>query len=110
MPTEMRYIVFTPNEILRSITQYSQRRREPLPRGTVTNLKIEEQPEIRVVLSITGDTKTVADTVIFQGAELAAALVMYCIEHKIPLPATGARKTLRMIDHQLGLEVSMGGE
>jgi hypothetical protein len=110
MPTEMRYIVFTPNEVLRSITQYSQRRREPLPRGTIMGLKIEERPDIHVILSVKGDTKTVADEVKFQGPELAAALVMFCIERKIPLPASGARKTLRMIDGQLGLEVSMGSE
>ncbi len=108
MPTEMRHIVFTPNEVLRSITQYRVRRREPLPRGTVSGLKIEERPSIRVVVSIKGDSSTHAQQVEFQGAELAAALVMYCIDSKIPLPATGAKKTLRVFDEQLGLEVEIG--
>jgi hypothetical protein len=110
MPTEMRHILFTPNEVLRSITQYRARRREPLPRGTISGLKIEQRPNIHVVLSITGDAQKTAEQVVFQGAELAAALVMFCIERKIPLPATGATKTLRVFDEQLGLEVAIGGE
>lgn len=108
MPTEMRHIVFTPNEVLRSITQYKVRRREPLPRGTVSNLDIEERPDIHVVLSITGDGATIPQKITFKGAELAAALVMFCIERKIPLPANGAKKTLRVFDNQLGLEVAIG--
>ncbi|MBV8166589.1 MAG: hypothetical protein JO021_07335 [Alphaproteobacteria bacterium] len=108
MPTEMRHIVFTPNEVLRSITQYKHRRREPLPSGTISNLKIEERPDVHVVLFITDDAKRNTEEVVFQGAELAAALVMYCIERKIPLPAARAKKTLRVFDKQLGLEVAIG--
>ena len=108
MPTEMRHIVFTPNEVLRSITQYRHRRREPLPAGTISNLKIEERPDVHVVLYITGDAQgKKAEEVVFQGAELAAALVMFCIERKIPLPAARAKKTLRVFDKQLGLEVAI---
>jgi hypothetical protein len=108
MPTELRHIVFTPNEVLRSITQYRHRRREPLPSGTISNLKIEEKPDVHVVIYITGDTRKTVEEVVFQGAELAAALVMYCIERKIPLPAARAKKTLRVFDKQLGLEVAIG--
>jgi hypothetical protein len=108
MPTEMRHIVFTPNEVLRSITQYKHRRREPLPAGTISNLKIEERPDVHVVIFITDDNKRNTEEVMFQGAELAAALVMYCIERKIPLPAARAKKTLRVFDKQLGLEVAIG--
>ncbi len=107
MPTELRHIVFTPNEVLRSITQYRHRRREPLPAGTISNLKIEEKPDVHVVLSITGDTSKTPEELVFQGAELAAALVMFCIERKIPLPAARAKKTLRVFDKQLGLEVAI---
>ncbi len=91
MPTELRHIVFTPNEVLRSITQYKHRRREPLPSGTVSNLKIEERPHVHVGLFITDDAKRNT-----------------CIERKIPLPAARAKKTLRVFDKQLGLEVAIG--
>jgi hypothetical protein len=107
MPTELRHIVFTPNEVLRSVTQYRHRRREPLPAGTISNLRIEERPDVHVVLSITGDSNKSVEEVVFQGAELAAALVMFCIERKIPLPAARAKKTLRVFDKQLGLEVAI---
>src|SRR5258706_8479404 len=104
MPTEMRHIVFTPNEVWRSITQYRHRRREPLPAGTISNLRIEEKPDVHVVLYITADTSKTPEEIVFQGAELAAALVMFCIERKIPLPAARAKKTLRVFDRQLRLE------
>jgi hypothetical protein len=108
MPTELRHIVFTPNEVLRSVTQYRHRRREPMPAGTVSNLKIEDRPDVHVIVYITSDDRKSSQEVVFQGAELAAALVMYCIERKIPLPAARAKKTLRVFDKQLGLEVSIG--
>jgi hypothetical protein len=108
MPTELRHIVFTPNEVLRSVTQYRHRRREPMPSGTVSNLKIEDRPDVHVVVYITSDDRKSSQEVVFQGAELAAALVMYCIERKIPLPAARAKKTLRVFDKQLGLEVAIG--
>jgi len=108
MPTELRHIVFTPNEVLRSVTQYRHRRREPMPAGTVSNLKIEDRPDVHVIVYITSDDRKSSQEVVFQGAELAAALVMYCIERKIPLPAARAKKTLRVFDKQLGLEVAIG--
>jgi hypothetical protein len=108
MPTELRHIVFTTNEVLRSVTQYRHRRREPLPQGTISNLKIEDRPDVHVVIYITSDDRKTSQEVVFQGAELAAALVMYCIERKIPLPAARAKKTLRVFDKQLGLEVAIG--
>jgi hypothetical protein len=100
--------MFTPNEVLRSVTQYRHRRREPLPAGTISNLKIEDRPDVHVVVYITSDDRRTSQEVVFQGAELAAALVMYCIERKIPLPAARAKKTLRVFDKQLGLEVAIG--
>ena len=42
----------------------------------------------------------------FLSDELGAAFVMYCMTHKIPLPAKGVTKALRMVGDSLALVVS----
>lgn len=93
MTVEIRYIAFTPNEVVRAVADYRRRRGKPLPVGPVTGLDVYASPAIEVSLKIAhperGDERTVA----VRAEQLAAALVLYCISSRIPVPAR-AQKTL----------------
>lgn len=105
MPSELRQIVFRPNEVVAAIAEFHQRRRLAIPKGRVVGLHLTEPPEIRATLSIVSDDQP--DPIPFTlGSEvLAAALIFYCINRGIPLPAL-ANKKLRRFEDSIGLEIT----
>jgi hypothetical protein len=108
MPTELRHVLFRPAEVVQAIRQYHRRLGLTLPAGTVQSCGPEyadEGQEVRFRLTIipdrvqgkrfvTGQTGTPEEMVI-EGPALAAALILYCRDRHIPLPA-GANKSLQI--------------
>ncbi|NBB84018.1 MAG: hypothetical protein GVY28_11510 [Alphaproteobacteria bacterium] len=87
MPSEIRYIAFPPVEVVRAIGEYQRRRGKPLPLGPVVGFDVYATPAIEASLKIahpeTGDERTVA----VRAESLGAALVLFCISNRIPVPA-----------------------
>lgn len=103
MPTELRHIVFSAEETFTAVKEYRRRRREPLPDGTMQRFAIWSEPEIRVEFDIglNGEAETVAS----DRDELATALIMYCIDHRIPIPVKSA-KFLQVFGESPGLVIT----
>jgi len=105
MPGEVRLVIFNDVEVLNALTEYRKRRREPLPSSVDVEVTIRDKPRILVTLAIVPEGKRMPLEFVFEGEELAAALIMYCIGRKIPLPATGAAKTIRLVGDSVALQV-----
>jgi hypothetical protein len=108
MPTEMRHLLFRPTEVVQAIRQYQRRLGLALPAGTVQSCGPEyyaEGQEVRFRLTIVPDhvqgkrvvaRQTVTpEEMTIEGPALAAALILYCRDRHIPLPA-GADKALQI--------------
>ena len=108
MPSEVRNIVFEREEIVRALTAYRKRKGKPIPSGTVFKYVIESEPAVRVALAVAVDGEDRLVHLEFPSEEVGAALVMHCIQDKIPLPARGARKALQVVGDCLSLVVSIG--
>lgn len=87
MPPEIRYIAFPPVDVVRALSDYQERRRQPLPQGSVVGFDVYATPAIeaslRIVNTVTGDERTVT----IRAEQLAAAMVLHCIGQRIPIPA-----------------------
>lgn len=106
MPTEIRNIIFTTNEVLFAVKDFRQRKKDPLPSGSVLDCVILEKPNIHAMIDTACDPDGHKLTLTFESEELAAALILFCINRKIPLPAD-AIKILQLFDGELGLVVTI---
>jgi hypothetical protein len=56
-------------------------------------------------MSVVPEGKRAPIELVFEGEDLAAALIMFCIDRKIPMPATGVSKTIRLVDDCIVLQI-----
>ncbi len=105
MPGEVRLIIFNDVEVLSALTEYRKRRGKPLPSSEKVEVTVGDKPRILVTLAIVPKGKQMPIEFVFEGEELAAALIMYCIGRKIPLPATGVSKTIRLVEDSIALQI-----
>lgn len=99
---EMRSISFEERETINAILSLMRRNRLPLPPGQVEKLNLATKPtgaEL-IILDDFGQRALIRRT----SAELAASLVAYCIERRIPLPSRGL-KFVEVIGGRLNLVI-----
>ncbi len=105
MPGEVRHIKFNEVEVLRALTEYRKRRSQPLPSSEDVEVTIRDKPKFLVTLAIVPEGKQIPLEFVFEGEELAAAPIMFCIDRKIPMPATGVSKTIQMYGDSIALQI-----
>ena len=98
MTTEIRQIAFQQAEVCAAIQDYRRRRNEPLPPGSIARVDFGSGPEIVATLTIENDSTGARHEIAFDTEVLAAALILFCINRKIPLPATAQKKVQRVGD------------
>lgn len=106
MPSEIRHIVFTPVEIIAALDGFLRSRGQPLPTGAVLKIEIEPGEPLLVNVTVTTDLAVRIATLHFAEAEVAAALLNYCRDYRIPLPGYGA-KHLHRVGRNLALSVTL---
>jgi hypothetical protein len=105
MPGEVRLIIFDRLEVLSALTEYRRRRGKPLPPSDHVEVSIRSKPRILVDLAVVPEGKQAPIELVFDGEELAAALIMFCIDRKIPMPAAGVSKSIRLVDDSIALQI-----
>ena len=105
MPGEVRHIIFSEVEVLKALTEYRKRRNKRLPSSEKVEVTIQDKPKIVVNLAIVPEGKQMPLEFVFEGEELAAALIMFCIGRNIPLPASGVSKTIQLVGGNIALQI-----
>ncbi len=104
MPKEVRQISFGSGEIATALTEYHRRRNLPLPSGNILRVLIEAAPAVRATLFVQNDKAGLSEIAV--GSEvLAASLILYCINRRIPLPAESEKRLQRLGDETVALFV-----
>ncbi|MBV9861921.1 MAG: hypothetical protein JO267_07215 [Alphaproteobacteria bacterium] len=110
MPAELRHIVFRPVEVVKAVIEYRRRMRRPLPAGHLRSYQLREpsatDDAVSAIFEISPDTTSEPQIVELAGPELAASLILFCIDRKIPLPAS-ANKSLKKFGDHLTLIVTL---
>lgn len=104
MPTEIRHIICNAAEVIAALQLFYKTRQKPLPAGSVASLVIQDEP-LSAVLEIESDKDGKRIRVQCGGEEMAAALILFCRENHIPLPADG-QKVLQKFGDSVGLIVT----
>ncbi|MCF4167482.1 hypothetical protein L2U69_17680 [Zavarzinia compransoris] len=105
MPRETRSLFFSPHEIVAAVADFHLRRKMPIPKGKIVSMSFSAPPDIEATFQILAEGETVPARFVLKGETLAAALVFYCINRSIPMPAL-SRKQLRKADDGLELVIS----
>jgi hypothetical protein len=117
----MRYIQFSPAEVVQALREFLRRRGQNFPPGTVTEAapvgEVEEEI-VRYRMVITGSPipqignapprEPDKHEIVVPAETLKAALILYCRDLKIPLPMA-PYKSLRYVAPQVCLLMTMAG-
>jgi hypothetical protein len=96
MPKELRQVSFRPAEVVDAISAYYRHRQLKLPPGNITKFIVNDTPVTVTLHVVAGGGPEDVREIMVRTEELAAALILQCINNKIPLPAD-AEKSLRKI-------------
>ncbi len=107
MAAEIRTIIFEREEVVEAVTAFRRRKGTPLPPGEVFKFVLRHQPSISLALAFALKNPERLENIEIDAPELGAALVMFCLDSKIPLPAKGATKRLQLFGESIGLVVSI---
>jgi hypothetical protein len=105
MPKEVRYLLFSNEELYQALTADLRARAQPLPRGFLKNIHIGTPDKPDIALIFISD-KGIESTYRFDDQDVLRALIVYCGYRRIPLSAKSI-KTLEIRDGVVGLLCSL---
>ena len=91
MPAEKRTICFTNDEVADALERFARATKHPMPQGKITACKIESGGALFATLTIQHMAEGSTQTARFDKNSIAAALIRYCIEKKIPVPKSAEK-------------------
>ncbi len=98
---EFRCIIFNEHEAITALVDRRRQQKVPLPYGTISGLTFSPQDGSFANLNIQDDYGTKIPVTISE-ADMAASLVKYCLERKIPMPMS-AKKSIEVIKGEVTL-------
>ncbi|MDP6517527.1 MAG: hypothetical protein QF926_13025 [Alphaproteobacteria bacterium] len=107
MPIEIRHTIFSETEVVEALRLYQEQLGDPYPPGTLESFALDTDDDIEVVLDMVLDKLNRPFRAMYDQEELREAFIVYCLEHRIPMPATGASETVEIFDGKLALVISL---
>lgn len=99
---EFRCIVFNEQEAITALVERRRRQREPLPVATIQGIQYGTASSSTDSVLLMEDDYGKKIPVPIPEAEMAAALVNYCLERRIPMPM-GAKKGIEIMGSDVTL-------
>lgn len=109
MPTEMRRIVFSNEELLNAINFFNSPDIPKLPEGVITSASVDPANKANIALKFNSYNRDAERNIVISIANLGAVLINYCIKNKIPM-SKRAGKTLKIIGDNVALELVFGND
>ena len=104
--TESRTLTFSDNTLIESINRHVSRKRLNIQPGQVENIAYDDRGDVSIVLTILADDGRTIESR-FDAEFIAAAMIRYCIDEKIPVPRTASKRVL-LNNGRASLEFTMG--
>lgn len=101
MPKEVRYLLFSNEELYQALVADQRARAQPLPKGYLKHIHIGSADNPDIALTFVSD-KGIESTIRFSEQDVLRALIVYCGYRRIPLSAKSI-KTLEIRDGVVGL-------
>ncbi len=105
MPTEIRRIIYSRDELAAAITNYENGASRALPTGRIVYCRIRNQAELGVEVKMIPNGGSDIKTVQLEANLLGSILIDDCARRKIPIPRN-ASKSLEVIGEAIAIMVS----
>ena len=106
MPSEMRKMVFSKDELQAALINYALRTKQRLPNANIERIKVEKTDGVKATIVYARLADEDPRSVEFDETNVAAAIILYCRTLHIPLPRE-ARKVLIPEDDSVSMIVQM---
>lgn len=106
MPSELRRLIFSNEEVLAAVADYSASGRSPLPSGSVVSCRVYGEPKVRVRVEVEDPRRDYPVVVEIEPEVIGAALLRYCIAQGIPVPKQ-AEKSLQVHGDNIALKLTI---
>ena len=91
MPTETRRITFSSDELVEALVEYDRHAEQKLTCGIVGSVNIDQEPDSCIVVDVQVYDGSKNLLVSLHPKYLGAALVMFCVKRRIPVPQNPIR-------------------
>ena len=108
MPTETRRICFSNAEVADAIEHFAKATKFPMPPGKIAECKIDAHGPLMAALTVRHMAEGSSRIARFDKNTIAAALIRFCIEKKIPIPRS-AEKSVEAQGDGVALILRVGG-
>ncbi len=98
----------TNNELIEAIHDYNEISRDRLPPGIILTCTPVSEADVAVRLELVDQRSDQTHVVELSPAVLGAALLRYCMKHRIPMPKS-ATKSIRIHGNEVSLNVEIKG-
>ncbi|HLG85601.1 MAG TPA: hypothetical protein VKZ79_00215 [Alphaproteobacteria bacterium] len=98
MPLDVRKISFSRDEVVWAILELSHANIAPLAPGKIVGIEFGAMADVTVTLTIRKNSAAPAVIVTLPSVAIAAALILYCVNRNIPLPARVPKRIERFGD------------
>ena len=105
MIAESRTLTFSREDLVEAALAFA-RRRDLLPEGELIAVDVEGDPAPEVVIRLQQQDRIFESRVRLGGAQLAAAMIRFCIARHIPIPRK-ARKETRHVPGGVALVITI---
>jgi hypothetical protein len=107
MPSELRRIVFSNDELRSALEDYLKGQKTPLPLGVITSVQLSDAPQGTVFLYLAGREDNDRASLALSPEKIAAALLRFCKRQRIPVPRR-ANKSLIVTGDNVALDIRTG--
>lgn len=94
MPREIRNIFFTENEVKIALMRFSGRQGLDFLVENITKYDLNTEGEISISMGVFDSAASKTGTVKYDQAQVAAAMMGYCMKLEIPLPKAGKKSVM----------------
>ena len=106
MPSEMRKLIFTTDELREALINYALRTQRRLPAASIERVVIAKTAGITATFVYAPLDGNSPSSIEFDETNIAAAIILYCRTRDIPLPRRG-RKILTPFDESVAMLVQI---
>ena len=108
MITEIRQLIFPEDDLVRALLNLRRKRGTPMSSGSVLRVDVHtaSNQDVSVNLKVAHDDRTGNTDYPFAKEEIAAALIMYCIDERIPMPVK-ANKSVHLVGQNVALVLTI---
>jgi len=106
MPNEFRFLVFSASETANALASFAPKAGKKLPIGSVKGVDVRADTDPPTAALIIAPDEGGTKDFPFSAGEVTAALIGWCINHKVPLPRDG-EKVLEHLHGSLALRIGI---